>query len=403
MLDFAALPPEINSARMYSGPGSASMLAAAAAWNMMAAEMRSAAASYGSVVSGLTSESWLGPSSMLMSAATAPYLAWLSSTATQAEQAGVQANAAAAAFESAFAMTVPPPVIAVNRAQLAALVATNVFGHNTAAIAAIEAQYAGMWAQDAAAMNGYASASSAATQLTPLTAPQSPTNADGVAGQAAAVAQATNTSTTSATTDPSTGLLAWLGLAPNTNTSTTGLAGVLNFLDGQNGSLLGSFLNNGSVSNLSNGFTTSGLMNPTSFIDAVTQYNFLYSGAGGAAAGASDLAAGLGPAGTLGAAGLPGLAASAGMGQASLVGALSVPPGWGATGATISPVVATSRLGAGAYHGVLGTTPMVMEDAGSVGMPGMPLGGMAGAHEDEFAAPIYGFRPRVIARPPAAG
>ena len=403
MLDFAALPPEINSARMYSGPGSASMLAAAAAWNMMAAEMRSAAASYGSVVSGLTSESWLGPSSMLMSAATAPYLAWLSSTATQAEQAGAQANAAAAAFESAFAMTVPPPVIAVNRAQLAALVATNVFGHNTAAIAAIEAQYAGMWAQDAAAMNGYASASSAATQLTPLTAPQSPTNADGVAGQAAAVAQATNTSTTSATTDPSTGLLAWLGLAPNTNTSTTGLAGVLNFLDGQNGSLLGSFLNNGSVSNLSNGFTTSGLMNPTSFIDAVTQYNFLYSGAGGAAAGASDLAAGLGPAGTLGAAGLPGLAASAGMGQASLVGALSVPPGWGATGATISPVVATSRLGAGAYHGVLGTTPMVMEDAGSVGMPGMPLGGMAGAHEDEFAAPIYGFRPRVIARPPAAG
>ncbi len=403
MLDFAALPPEINSARMYSGPGSASMLAAAAAWNMMAAEMRSAAASYGSVVSGLTSESWLGPSSMLMSAATAPYLAWLSSTATQAEQAGAQANAAAAAFESAFAMTVPPPVIAVNRAQLAALVATNVFGQNTAAIAAIEAQYAGMWAQDAAAMNGYASASSAATQLTPLTAPQSPTNADGVAGQAAAVAQATNTSTTSATTDPSTGLLAWLGLAPNTNTSTTGLAGVLNFLDGQNGSLLGSFLNNGSVSNLSNGFTTSGLMNPTSFIDAVTQYNFLYSGAGGAAAGASDLAAGLGPAGTLGAAGLPGLAASAGMGQASLVGALSVPPGWGATGATISPVVATSRLGAGAYHGVLGTTPMVMEDAGSVGMPGMPLGGMAGAHEDEFAAPIYGFRPRVIARPPAAG
>ncbi len=128
MIDFAALPPEINSARMYSGPGSAPMLAAAAAWNTMAAEMRSAAANYGSVVSGLTNESWLGPSSMSMSAATAPYLAWLSTTATQAEQAGTQANAAAAAYESAFAMTVPPAVIAANRAQLSKLVATNVFG-----------------------------------------------------------------------------------------------------------------------------------------------------------------------------------------------------------------------------------------------------------------------------------
>ncbi|WP_423203307.1 PPE domain-containing protein, partial [Mycobacterium intracellulare] len=28
-MDFGALPPEFNSARMYSGPGSASMMAAA--------------------------------------------------------------------------------------------------------------------------------------------------------------------------------------------------------------------------------------------------------------------------------------------------------------------------------------------------------------------------------------
>ncbi|HUH71022.1 MAG TPA: PPE family protein, partial [Mycobacterium sp.] len=136
MIDFAALPPEINSARIYSGPGSAPMLAAAAAWNTMAAEMRSAAAAYDSVVLELTSESWLGGSSISMSAAAAPYLEWLSITATQAEQAGTQANAAATAFESAFAMTVAPPIIAANRVQLATLVATNVFGQNTPAIAA---------------------------------------------------------------------------------------------------------------------------------------------------------------------------------------------------------------------------------------------------------------------------
>jgi PPE-repeat protein len=404
MLDFAALPPEINSARMYSGPGSASMLAAAAAWNTMAAEMRSAAANYGSVVSGLTNESWLGQSSMLMSAAAAPYLAWLSTTATQAEQAGAQANAAAAAYESAFAMTVPPPVIAANRAQLSTLLATNVFGQNTAAIAGTEAQYAEMWAQDAAAMNGYGSASSAATQLTPFTAPQSTTNADGVAGQAAAVAQATNASTTSTTSASTTasGLLAWLGLASNTNTSTTGIAGVLNFLDGSNGSLVGSFLNNASVANFSNAFTTSGLLNPTSMIDSVTAYSFLYGATapGGALEDLGGLAAGLGPAGALGSTG--GLAAAE-MGGANMVGGLSVPPAWGAAGATISPLLTTSRLGAGAYHGLLGATPLAMEDVGPTGMPGVPLATMAGIPEEEATPTIYGFRPRMVARPPFAG
>jgi PPE-repeat protein len=378
------------------------MLSAAAAWNTMAAEMRSAAANYGSVVAGLTNESWLGPSSMLMPAAAAPYLEWLSTTATQAEQAGSQANAAATGFESAFAMTVPPALVAANRAELARLQATNVFGQNTAAIAATEAQYGEMWAQDGAAMNGYASASSAATQLTPLTAPQSTTHADGVADQAGMVSQATDPSTTTAASTGASGLLAWLGLAPNTDTSTTGLAGVLNFLDGSNGSLVGSFLNNGSVANLSNAFTTSGLLNPTSMIDSVTAFSFLFSGEGAAAAAdASSVAAGLGPAETLGAAGLPGLAAAE-MGRANLVGALSVPPSWEASGATISPVLATTRMGAGAYQG-LGATPMVMEDVGPVGMPGVPLGGAAGMADDDLSAPIYGFRPHIMGRPPAAG
>lgn len=402
MLDFTALPPEVNSARMYAGPGPESIMAAGAAWNTMSAAMRSAATSYDSVVSGLVNEGWLGPSSMLMAAAAAPYVAWLSSTAAQAEQAGAQANAAVAAYEAAFGMIVPPAVVAANRVQLSNLLSSNLFGQNTGAIAATEAQYADMWAQDAAAMTGYASASSAATQLTPLTAPQPNTNADGAAAQAHTVAQAANGVSTAS--DPSGGLLAWLGLAPNTNTSTTGLAGLMNFLDGSNGSLLGSFLNNASVANFSNAFTTSGIMNPTSFIDSVTAYSFLSPAAGGADAGtAAELAAGLGRAGALGSAGLNGLAASAEMGQASLVGAVSVPPAWGASGATITPLAATSRLGAGAYHGVLGTTPMVMEDAGTVGMPGMPLAGMPSAQEDEFAAPVYGFRPRIIARPPAAG
>ena len=91
-MDFGALPPEINSGRMYSGPGSGPMLAAAAAWDQAAVEMYSAAASYSSVISGLTDGSWRGPASASMAAAAAPYAAWMNAAATQAEQTATQAE-----------------------------------------------------------------------------------------------------------------------------------------------------------------------------------------------------------------------------------------------------------------------------------------------------------------------
>ena len=154
MLDFAALPPEVNSGLMYTGPGSGPMLAAAAAWDGLGSELYLTASAYGSVISDLAAV-WLGPSSIAMAAAAAPYVSWISATAGLAEATGMQAKAAVAAYEAAFAMTVPPPVIAANRALLMALIATNFFGQNTPAIMATEAQYMEMWAQDAAAMYGY--------------------------------------------------------------------------------------------------------------------------------------------------------------------------------------------------------------------------------------------------------
>jgi PPE-repeat protein len=193
-MDFGIYPPEINSARMYAGPGSGPMLAAAEAWGSLAAELHSAANSYQSVVSGLTAGSWSGPSSASMAAAAASYTAWLTATAAQAEETGAQAKAAVSAYQAAFTSTVPPPMVAANRSQLTTLVATNLFGRNTQAIAANEAQYAEMWAQDTAAMYGYAASSASATTLTPFTPPQQNTNPGGSAGQAAAVSQATGTS-----------------------------------------------------------------------------------------------------------------------------------------------------------------------------------------------------------------
>ena len=131
MVDYATLPPETNSARMYFGPGSAPMLAAASAWNGLAAELRTAALSYGSVLTALTSDDWRGPASESMAAATAPSLAWLSTTASQAEHTAAQAEAAATAYEAALAATVPPLLIADNRVQLATLITSNVLGQNT--------------------------------------------------------------------------------------------------------------------------------------------------------------------------------------------------------------------------------------------------------------------------------
>src|SRR5262245_52229818 len=105
------------------------------------AELHSTAASYGSVISGLPGGSWQGASSVSMAAAAAPYMAWMSATAAQVEQVANQARAAASAHAAAFAMTVPPPVIAANRSQLMTLVATNFLGVNTPAIMATEAHY----------------------------------------------------------------------------------------------------------------------------------------------------------------------------------------------------------------------------------------------------------------------
>src|SRR6185437_4466963 len=105
MLDFGALPPEINSARMYAGPGAGPLLAAAVAWDELAADLAFATSAYQSVITGLTSGPWLGPAAVAAATAAMPYALWMGATAGQAEQAAAQAKAAIGAYEAAFAMT----------------------------------------------------------------------------------------------------------------------------------------------------------------------------------------------------------------------------------------------------------------------------------------------------------
>ncbi|WP_188113197.1 PPE family protein, partial [Mycobacterium simiae] len=168
-MSFVVLPPEVNSLRMFSGAGSAPMLAAAAAWSGLAEELGSAAAAFASVTSGLAGGSgqvWQGPAAAAMLSVAGPYAGWLSAAAARAAGAAVQAKAVAGVFEAARAAVIHPVAVAANRNAFVQLVLSNVFGQNAPAIAAAEGVYEEMWAADVAAMVGYhGGVSAAAAQL----------------------------------------------------------------------------------------------------------------------------------------------------------------------------------------------------------------------------------------------
>ena len=166
-------------------------------------------------------------------------------------------------------MTVPLPVIAANRTQLASLVATNILGQNTSAIATTEAQYGEMWAQDAAAMYGYAANSAAATaKVTPFIAAPQTTNPAGLAAQSA---QAASTSTGTGAQSTLSQLMSTIQTAlqslvsPNSSTSSTsGLSGILSGLLG-GGSSTGSTTTTtglgGILTSTSSGFSLGSILN----------------------------------------------------------------------------------------------------------------------------------------------
>lgn len=164
---FVFFPPEINSALIFGGPGAGPLFEAASAWDGLAVELSSSASSFHTTVSDLAGSAWMGPSSMAMTSAAAPYVQWLIIAAAQAEVAALQARIAALAFEGALVATVPLPEVLANRARLLVLIATNFFGINTAAIAQTELEYVEMWAQDVAAMLGYHAGAQSMAQALP--------------------------------------------------------------------------------------------------------------------------------------------------------------------------------------------------------------------------------------------
>jgi PPE-repeat protein len=403
-LDFGALPPEVNSALMYAGPGSTSLTTAASAWNALAAELNSAALGYGNVVTQLSSEEWLGPASASMASAVKPYVEWMTTTSLAAEQAATLAQAAAGAFETAFASVVPPPLIAANRAELAAATQANVFGQYNSLIAQLEAQYGEMWAQDSSAMYSYASQSATAAQVTHFT------TAPAIANPAAAATQAA----TAAAPNSIIGQLQLFlqqtikqlqtfanpFLASKGATINSAMKQLWFLLTGQTvlpnnlGTALSGYANYASFF-----YNTEGL---PYFSVGMGNFGVQIAKSAGALGGAAPAAAAIPKAvpalgGALGG-GLAHTAGSVGplgsVGTAGSVGKLSVPAAW--SGATV-PASSARAI-------PVSTVSAAPEGSGNPGnlLGGMPLAGNGGAG-GHGSGPRYGFKPTIMARPPAAG
>jgi len=382
-MDFALLPPEVNSARMYAGPGAGPMLAAAAAWDGLAADLESTAASYLSAVSGLTSGAWLGPSSAAMAAAAAPYVTWMSATATQAAQAATQAKMAAGAYEAAFAMTVPPPVIAANRSLLMSLLATNFLGQNTAAIATTEAQHMEMWAQDAAAMYGYAGQSATASTLTPFSPAPSTTNPTALLSQAGGVTQSAGIGGAYSSTVMSAVSQALQSLAAPAAPA----ASLINLLPllaipaaAVSSVAIAASSTSASASFTSVGYTSTGIDTNRAAIAINADRDFAegngpFTGDGPGAGLLPEWLGGQGAPSPVAA-----LPVTAGTGQGTVVGGLSVPPAW-ATAAPAMRTVAravplTSESAAPAL--MTGTSGNLFSELALAGMAGRAMGGTVG-------------------------
>ena len=405
-IDLGALPPEVTSAMMYSGPGSSSMMAAASAWNTLAAELASTAQGYDKVVIQLAGEEWLGPSSAMMAAAVQPYVTWMTTTAGQAEHAAMQAQSAAAAFETAFASVVPPPLIAANRAELAQALQTNILGLNSGVIAQLESQYAEMWAQDAAAMYSYAGSSATASQVTPFAAAPAIANPAASSLQSAATTAASGNSAASGIGGAIQSVLTNITnrLKSLTNpfigagaTPHSALTEIWFLLTGQTilPTNLGTFVY-GLSPYASFFYNTEGLpyfsVGMANFGTQISKSAGWLGGAAPAAAAAvpkPPIAGGLGGLGGLG----PGGQVAAGLGNGAHVGHLAVPSSW--PGASAAP---TMRPAVQAI-----SEPITSPESGAGNLVGgVPAAGGAVAR-GAGVGPRYGFKPTVMARPLPAG
>ena len=198
---WSALPPEVNAGQLMAGDQGASIAAAAAAYEALAAALMAEGAKMAATAGVTASTGWVGVGGTAMMATAMPYVAALELLAGWVQQSAASAAGIEQAYVTAKMGMIPVPACSTNRSTWVGLANTNFCGINLPPMGVLDAQYYGhFWNNNAGLMGGYEGIVSAILVTLGIPPPPAPLTANpaGPAGQAAAISQAAASGATSA-------------------------------------------------------------------------------------------------------------------------------------------------------------------------------------------------------------